>query len=896
MATQLMYAQGQGGFGGHMYDHGGHAGKNGSSFAFRKRFERVDWRKIASVDVDHISRTLDFNALQENIMNITFCNIETELDLRMVDPNFVKLFKLAQLTIEYLLHSQDYLAGLVASNEEKAKKEKEDHNELQKQVEKLQQELSDVKKESHKRKKLLMAQQQMMHAGSGSYNKCPYCTKAFLNSSFLQSHITRRHGGSVGVSKSSSPTHGGSINQTLELELQAIKERLQMTESQLKDERKMLDSLKNKENKISSVVTAHMQAYRESEGGDHEEMERVKEMFMKELQDVNQKYMASEQALVELETRFGAKRSNLGDIMDDDDNEKSFLQRQKDGVLLLKEELQHQVLTVESKLKTELDKQDKKWQKKVHKMTKQHADELRKLNDALEHTSRETGRRATTPEARQQQQQVENLLRRSREQEKMLTSQEEILKKEVDKPIVTSQVTHLSIPKSPRPPRPSSPGRMMSMVPSDEDDESTMFGTGSMSNAGRRSLRSTLGTTGTLGERTLGTTQFLEQLRKNPTLKIMHDEFASLLDEQVAKRGIPPGSPGISQQVLDNKLAMMRTQRQSYIKKFPDFDALRQHFDRIAEQKAREKVRAMKTSPPLPPRNLYHSLPSSHTGPQQTSFRSPAHTPAHTPARTHSPRVRSPQPQGRNPSPSAPKPAPRSTTPQRTLQSTGSTTEWTSTQWDSEEDSEEEEVGGRGQPIMVTPSKSNRQPGHTGPTPSPRPRGQLIQSKPLHDIDDDDWDDSESTVSPKPAAVKTRVIMSQPKGQKVSELSRSIESQLVGRKKGDKPFGGVDTMERTGGKKSNNVDILEDIDGSDWDVSPVEDEETQRGAKRPPTRNSNRGSHAETDFSTNTYGTSVWGSSSKAASTANPNNRASTSKSSFITDVSSDEELDLDNI
>ncbi|XP_046557569.1 zinc finger protein DZIP1L-like [Haliotis rubra] len=888
MATQLMYAQGQGGFGGHIYDHGGHAGKNGSSFAFRKRFERVDWRKIASVDVDHISRTLDFNALQENIMNITFCNIETELDLRMVDPNFVKLFKLAQLTIEYLLHSQDYLAGLVASNEEKAKKEKEDHNELQKQVEKLQQELSDVKKESHKRKKLLMAQQQMMHAGSGSYNKCPYCTKAFLNSSFLQSHISRRHAGSVGVSKSSSPTHGGSINQTLELELQAIKEG-RLTESQLKDDPRCWIQ---QENKISSVVTAHMQAFKESEGGDHEEIERMKEIFMKELQDVNQKYMASERALVELESRVGAKRSNLGVIMDDDDNdnEKSFLQRQKDGVLLLKEELQHQVMTVESKLKTELGKQEKKWQKKVHKMTKQHADELRKLNDALEHTSRETGKRATTPEARQHQQQVENLLRRSREQEKMLTSQEEILKMEVDKPIVTSQVTHLSVPKSPRPTRPSSPGRMMSMVPSEEDDESTMFGTGSMSNTGRKTLQSTLGTTGTLGERTLGTTQFLEQLRKNPTLKIMHDEFASLLDEQVAKRGIPHGTHGITQQVLDNKLAMMKTQRQSYVKKFPDFEALRQYYDRIAEQKALEKVRAMKTSPPLPPRNLNHSLPSSHIESQQSSLRSPAQTPARSP----SPRVRSPQPQGRNPGfspPKPPKPAPRSTTPQRTLQSTGSTTEWTSTQWDSEEESEEEEVGGRGQPIMVTPSKSNRQP---APSPSPRPRGQVIQSRPLHDIDDDDWDDSESMVTPKPAPVKTRVIMSQPKGQKVSELSRSIESQLVGRKKGDKPFGGVDTMERTGGKKTNNVDILEDIDGSDWDVSPVEDEEPQRGLKRPPTRNSNRGSHAETDFSTNTYGTSVWGSSSKAASTAH--NRASTSKSSFITDVSSDEELDLDNI
>ena len=58
--------------------HSANGFKNGG-FAFRKRFERVDWRKMASVDVEQISRTLDFNALQENIMNITFCNIESEL-------------------------------------------------------------------------------------------------------------------------------------------------------------------------------------------------------------------------------------------------------------------------------------------------------------------------------------------------------------------------------------------------------------------------------------------------------------------------------------------------------------------------------------------------------------------------------------------------------------------------------------------------------------------------------------------------------------------------------------------------------------------------------------------------------------------------------------------------
>ena len=52
---------------------------NSEAFSFRKRVERVDWRKIASVDVDNISRTLDFATLQDNIMNITFCNLEAEV-------------------------------------------------------------------------------------------------------------------------------------------------------------------------------------------------------------------------------------------------------------------------------------------------------------------------------------------------------------------------------------------------------------------------------------------------------------------------------------------------------------------------------------------------------------------------------------------------------------------------------------------------------------------------------------------------------------------------------------------------------------------------------------------------------------------------------------------------
>ena len=37
------------------------------------------YKIAAAADVDNIARTLDFNTLQDNIMNITFCSVESEL-------------------------------------------------------------------------------------------------------------------------------------------------------------------------------------------------------------------------------------------------------------------------------------------------------------------------------------------------------------------------------------------------------------------------------------------------------------------------------------------------------------------------------------------------------------------------------------------------------------------------------------------------------------------------------------------------------------------------------------------------------------------------------------------------------------------------------------------------
>ena len=60
---------------------------------------------------------------------------------------------------------------MVAALESKLKKVIGEHEETKKLVEKTRDELTQVKKESHKRKKMIIAQQQIIQAGTDSYNK-----------------------------------------------------------------------------------------------------------------------------------------------------------------------------------------------------------------------------------------------------------------------------------------------------------------------------------------------------------------------------------------------------------------------------------------------------------------------------------------------------------------------------------------------------------------------------------------------------------------------------------------------------------------------------------------------------------------------------------------------------
>lgn len=80
-------------------------------FYFQQRRSKLDLRSLSKLDLNRIVRDVDLDSLQSQLENIAFGQLDEE-DLRfMTDQHIVKLFKVSQLTIEYLLYAQEQLTS-----------------------------------------------------------------------------------------------------------------------------------------------------------------------------------------------------------------------------------------------------------------------------------------------------------------------------------------------------------------------------------------------------------------------------------------------------------------------------------------------------------------------------------------------------------------------------------------------------------------------------------------------------------------------------------------------------------------------------------------------------------------------------------------------------------------
>uniref|UniRef100_A0A8C5X7M0 DAZ interacting zinc finger protein 1 n=1 Tax=Malurus cyaneus samueli TaxID=2593467 RepID=A0A8C5X7M0_9PASS len=331
------------------------------AFQFRARHENPDWRRLSTVDVERVSREGDVAALQVHLEHVTFCNAERECCPHCqgpADPLLLKLLRLAQLNTEYLLHSQEYLSAQLGSLEEALRETQAQRDQLGKEVAQRLQEIQGLKEECRRRKKMISTQQMMMEARANyhQYHSSRNCNKPILNLCFFQ--IDQKNKGKI---------------QKLQDEIEKLKEQLQLTKSQLELEQqanlarlsKECEQQKSKEEEILQSFHKWKDEEREQLA---DQIEKVKDMFMKELKELYSRNSTLENQLVELQKSNVQQKSNLGTLKDSHEFTDEKLYRPQDHPNVVRF----------------LDKQEKKWTSLLQALRSDHESEKSLLLSQIE--------------------------------------------------------------------------------------------------------------------------------------------------------------------------------------------------------------------------------------------------------------------------------------------------------------------------------------------------------------------------------------------------------------------------------------------------------------------------------------------------------------------------------
>uniref|UniRef100_K7FHR2 DAZ interacting zinc finger protein 1 like n=1 Tax=Pelodiscus sinensis TaxID=13735 RepID=K7FHR2_PELSI len=513
------------------------------AFKFQSRRDSVDWRRFSAIDVERVARELDVTTLQENIVGVTFCNLDSEKCphcQQPIDPVLLKVLKMAQLTIEYLLHSQEYLSASVALQEEHLRMAQEELKRTRQELDKQAEELKGVKEESRRRKKMIATQQLLLQAGTNNYHKCQLCDKAFMNYSYLQAHVQRRH-----IEASDAERQKKKQVEHMEDEIQELRMKLKETHAQLEIEREAETQLRVQEAEKSrqreEEARREFERWKEEERTKfQQEMEGLRQLFLSEFKEIASKNSALEGKLKELQAQNLAA-SNLGVLRDDDSDDKQ--QR-----ALTQRELQG--------MREKMDLQKTEWKRKLKELQKEHQaekEELKSENERLQASLSQDQQIA----ADRFQQQMGTLAARLKEQTKVIRSQEKTIKMlSARKAEVTQEA-------------PKAPDLEES---SDEADIQLQkeFSSGNQSILMKPGMGTTL------------------------LYMLVQPDF----QQQSQGRGLGWATKGIPAQSYKNLSSLIRTQQQQKARKFPNLLSLRDKLVREVTWKVKERQKDEGVFPP----------------------------------------------------------------------------------------------------------------------------------------------------------------------------------------------------------------------------------------------------------------------------------------------------------
>ncbi|KAI1708730.1 zinc finger protein Dzip1 [Ditylenchus destructor] len=134
-----------------------------------------DWKLIDEISIPLLEEGIGtFEVLQRALPSVVFARINSVSDKGCNEQRLMKLFKIAQMHIEYLLTTQHDMVEKLRSERRRSDK---------------------FHKENHTFRKTFDDGGQRSGGASRELFRCNECSKIFLHSTFLCDHIQRKHGG-----------------------------------------------------------------------------------------------------------------------------------------------------------------------------------------------------------------------------------------------------------------------------------------------------------------------------------------------------------------------------------------------------------------------------------------------------------------------------------------------------------------------------------------------------------------------------------------------------------------------------------------------------------------------------------------------------------------------------
>ncbi|NXM55938.1 DZIP1 protein, partial [Illadopsis cleaveri] len=736
------------------------------AFQFRGRHENPDWRRLSTGDVERVSREGDVATLQTHLEHVTFCSADRERCPHCqgpADPLLLKLLRMAQLSTEYLLHSQEYLSAQLGNLEEALRETQSQRDQLGKEVAQRLQEIQGLKEECRRRKKMISTQQMMLEARA-NYHQCPFCEKAFMTYSFLQSHIQRRHSGESEIEQK----RKGNVEK-LQDEIEKLKEQLQFTKSQLEFEQQANLARLSKECEQKSKEEEILQSFHKWKEEEREkfadQIEKVKDMFMKELKELYSRNTTLENQLLEIQKSNMQQKSNLGTLKDSHDFSEEKPPRPQDHPNVVRL----------------LEKQEKKWTSLIQAVRHDHETEKSLLQSQIE-TIKTSAREDLNRNNMFYRTRIEELEQRLQQQNEMINSQKKRIKELSRKPAPSVKTYDVNTPverlQDPKPTPPVTPHEQAPLVhmlePIEELSEEEKETEKSDLKPGRNS------------------NYLINALRSDPSLtKELRVVLEQALEEKLESLGVKAGVRGISSDRLNKILRAIEHARERKEKQEPTIHGIREQLERQVGFRIEEKSLSssrLDSCFQLPGEEKHKSSPlgiSSFATPQK---------PSKSPSAVRPPGQRTIIPE-------------YSSTPKKILGSGVSrkTPSITTPPFSSEDEADEDDT----KQSYVIPEMLQKQS---------KPSSSIVHAfqKPSGKSDEDGKEENGIEETGTPAKTS--------KGTVIQKLSKQVGESLSNHGSKNKPAGGINVAQAFIKKEEVKEPKLTEADEDDWDISSVEED------------------------------------------------------------------------